>query len=125
MNPIPSDGFETAPVYPEPTLTTDPVTRFRNLMAAEAVRKEIYDRTEVLAREFLRMYGCKPTWVRVSFDLVHKAGAPVFTAPCSVCGLVFRTALEWNDRIEVGNSLLEDVRTNIVVIKEKKDSENS
>jgi hypothetical protein len=108
MNPIPSGGLETAPTYAEPTLTTDPVTRFRNLMAAETVRKEIYDRVEVLAREFLRMYGCKPTWVRVSFDLVHKAGAPVFREPCSIWGLVFRPALEWNDRIEVGSSVLED-----------------
>lgn len=121
MNPIPSDGFETAPVHAEPVRIGDPVVRFQNLMAAEAVRKEIYDRTEVLAREFLRMYGCKPTWVRVSFDLVHKAGAPVFREPCSIWGLVFRTALEWNNRLEVGNSLLED----IVATEEKKSSENT
>ena len=121
MNPIPYDGFETAPVYAEPTLTADPVTRFHNLMAAEAVRKEIYDRTKKLAGEFAETYGQKPAWVRVSFDLVHKAGAPVFTAPCSICGMVFRTALEWNNRIEVGNSLLEDE----VASAEKKDPQKT
>ena len=73
MNPIPSDGFETAPVYAEPAYVGDPVARFRNLMAAEMVRKEIRNRTEILVRDFLRTYGCKPTWVRVSFDLVRKS----------------------------------------------------
>ena len=108
MNPIPSDGFETAPVHAEPLRIGDPVTRFQNLMNAEAVRKEIYDRTKKLAGEFAETYGQKPAWVRVSFDLVHKAGAPVFTAPCSICGLVFRVMLEKNNCIEVGNSVFED-----------------
>ena len=112
MNPIPYDGFETAPVYAEPTLTADPVTRFHNLMAAEAVRKEIYDRTNQLKKDFIIEYNSEPSWVRVAFDLVHKAGTPVFTAPCSVCGLVFRVMLEWNDRVEVGNSVLDELHVN-------------
>ena len=125
MNPIPSDGFETAPVYPEPVRIGDPVVRFQNLMAAEAVRKEIYNRTAALVLAYRKTYNADPTWVRVSFDLVHKAGTPVFRAPCSVCGLVFRMLLEENNRIEVGNSVLEDVKPQVDGIEWKNIPDNA
>ena len=104
-NPIARDGLETAPITIE---SSDPGVHMRHILNMDGVRKEIYDRTAKLANEFLRTYACKPTWVRVSFDLVYKAGPPAFIEPCSIWGLVFRTALEYHNRIEVGNSLLED-----------------
>jgi hypothetical protein len=104
-NPIASDGLETAPISIE---STDPGIHMRHVLNMDGVRSEIYQRVKALAGEFVRQNGCQPTWVRVSFDLVYKAGPPAFVEPCTICGLVFRTALEYHNIIEVGNSLLED-----------------
>lgn len=91
----------------ENMLDQDPSVKVRRMLDMDMLRNEIRDRTAKLIEAHKKTFGCSPGWVRVSFDLVYRCQTPVFNEPCTVCGLVFRLALESSNRIEVGNSVLE------------------
>lgn len=96
----------------ENKLEGDPGVKVRKMLDLDMVRNEIRERTTKLIASHRQVFNCSPAWVRVSFDLVYKTGGPAFNEPCTICGLVFRLALESTNQIEVGNSVFEDTHEN-------------
>ena len=91
----------------ENKLEGDPGVRVRKMLNNDMLRNEIYSRVYVLIEEFVKAHNCQPTWARVGFGLNYRNDAPCLKEPCTICGLVFREALDLTDNIEVGNSVFE------------------
>ena len=91
----------------ENKLEGDPGVRVRKMLTHDMLRNEIYARVQALITEFVKAHNCQPTWARVGFGLNYRNNCPCLKEPCTICGLVFREALDLTDNIEVGNSVFE------------------
>jgi len=81
-----------------------PTAHLRHVLKADMLRLEIEGRVKKLVDEYRATYHGEPLWVRLSFDLVHRAGPPAFIEGCQICGLGFHLDLTSKDTVEVGSS---------------------
>lgn len=82
----------------------DPSKRMEAVLKDDMLRLEIYDRTKQAAAKFFTTFGCQPSWVRVSFDLVYRNHHPVYQTGDTINGLAFMIDIQTKDTIEVGSS---------------------
>ena len=91
-----------------PPQNGDPEFRAKVMLARDVLRKELYDRTQAAMAHYEHKFCCKPTWVLISWDLIHREGLAIFCKGDTVCGLTFRLLLTETDFIEVGTSVISE-----------------
>ena len=79
---------------------------FLKVLEYDMLRLALYDKIKSSIEAYRAAFSAEPLWVRVSFDLLTRAGKPVFLDGEKVCGLLFRTAIDEKETIEVGASCI-------------------
>ena len=82
-----------------------PTDHLRHVLSMDLLRKEVYDRTSRAIEDYRATYKAEPSWVRVSFDLVHRCGEAAYGPHLpTICGLEFKMEMKEAGVVEVGSS---------------------
>ena len=82
----------------------DPELRTKRLLDRDLARAKIHALVKQAKVEYFDTFKCEPSWARVTFDLVHAAGAALLKDGDTIAGLPFVLDMTHRLRVEVGSS---------------------